>query len=141
MERNDLMGEKKLDKLVFLSDRYYYEEHTWAKVEGEHVKVGISDFAQDSLGDIIFFELPEVGAVLNKGEEFGQAESAKVTSSLYMPISGEIINVNIELEDTADIVNQEPYEAGWMIVIKPNHINEIDELLTDKEYIQLLQQD
>lgn len=86
----------------------YCKEHTWAKVEGELVRVGIADFAQGQLGDIIFVELPLVGEVFNQGEVFGQAESTKSISSLYMPISGEIKSVNVDVEDSPGLVNTNP---------------------------------
>lgn len=131
---------KQLDELTFLDDIHYFDEHTWAKVEGDTVRVGITDFAQDNLGDIIFIELPEVGDSFDKGEEFGQAESAKTVSPLYMPIGGEIISVNEDLEGSPENVNSEPYGIGWMIVVKPNDINEVNELLSKEGYISFLQE-
>lgn len=131
---------KSLEELTFLDDIYYFDEHTWAKLEGDTVRVGITDFAQDNLGDIIYIELPEVGDSFDKGEEFGQAESAKTVSPLYMPVGGEIIEINEELEGSPELVNNEPYQAGWMIVVKPNDINELKELLTKEGYINFLQE-
>ncbi|MEG6616682.1 glycine cleavage system protein GcvH [Peptococcaceae bacterium 1198_IL3148] len=132
---------KPIAELKFDDEIRYFEEHTWAKVEGDTVIVGITDFAQDNLGDIIFIELPEEGVTFDKGEEFGQAESAKTTSALYMPVSGEIVSVNGELEDSPELVNNDPYQAGWLIVIKPNDISEVETLLTKDGYISFIQED
>lgn len=126
---------KPIEELTFLNDIHYFHEHTWAKVEGDLVKVGITDFAQDSLGNIIFVELPNAGERYSKGDEFGQAESAKTVSALYMPISGEIVEVNSELEEAPQNVNEDPYGAGWMIVVKPSNPEEIKELLAKEDYL------
>jgi glycine cleavage system H protein len=134
------VGEKQKpkEKLTLKNDIYYYKEHTWVKVEVDQVRVGITDFAQDQLGEIIFIELPDVGDEFNQGDVFGQAESTKTVSALYMPISGKIISVNDELEDDPEIVNNDPYEAGWMIVIEPKDLDELNGLLNKDEYINLL---
>lgn len=126
---------KSIAELNFLDDICYFHEHTWAKVEGDLVKVGITDFAQDQLGDIIFVELPNAGETYSKNDEFGQAESAKTVSALYMPVSGEIIKVNNELEEAPEKVNQDPYETGWMIVVKPSNLDELKELLSKEDYL------
>lgn len=131
---------KQVDELKFLNDIQYHKEHTWAKVEGELVKVGITDFAQDQLGDIIFIELPQVGDTFNQGEVFGQAESAKSVSSLYMPLSGEIQSVNNEVEDSPENVNTDPYDTGWMIIIKPKDLSKLSNLLSKDGYISLLKE-
>jgi len=135
------MGEKKqIEELTFLDSICYHKEHTWAKVEGDQVKVGISDYAQDQLGDIIFIELPDIGDVIDKGEVFGQAESAKTVSSLYMPVSGEIIEVNENVIDSPENVNEDPYGEGWMIVIKPKDLEEVKDLLSNDGYISFLKE-
>jgi len=131
---------KQLNELTFLDDIHYFAEHTWAKVEGDNIRVGITDFAQDNLGDIIFIELPEAGDSFDKGDEFGQAESAKTVSSLYMPIGGEIISVNEDLEGSPENVNTDPYGTGWMIIVKPNDVNEVKELLSREGYINFLKE-
>jgi glycine cleavage system H protein len=133
-----MSDKKKIEELTFNDDISYYEEHTWEKVEENQIRVGISDFAQDQLGDIIFIELPEVGTELAKGEVFGQAESTKTVSALYMPVSGKIIEVNEELESDPELVNNSPYDEGWMIVIEPNDLTEMDALLTKDGYINVL---
>lgn len=133
-----MSNKKSKDELNFRDDIFYFEEHTWAKIEDGKVKVGITDYAQDQLGDIIFIQLPEVGAEFQKGDEFGQAESAKTVSQLYMPIGGKIIETNETLENDPELVNNSPYDEGWMIVIEPNDLKEVDSLLTKDLYIKLL---
>lgn len=131
---------KQLEELIFLNDIYYYPEHTWAKIDKDQIKVGISDFAQDQLGDIIFVEFPNIGDVFAAGEVFGQAESAKTVTSLYLPISGEIVSVNEELDSHPEIVNTDPYGNGWMIVIQPQDLHEVTGLLSKDGYINLLKE-
>ncbi|WP_407308048.1 glycine cleavage system protein GcvH [Desulfosporosinus sp. SB140] len=129
---------KGLEQLTFLEDIRYDQEHSWARAQGEEVIVGISDFAQDQLGEIVFLELPIIGDVFEKGEVFGQAESVKSVSALYLPIGGEIVAVNENLTDSPDIVNKHPYENGWMVTVKPNDLSEITELLSKEEYLNFL---
>ena len=102
------------------NDLHYTKDHEWAKKEGELFRVGITDFAQHSLTDIVFVDLPKVGAKLEKGKPFGVVESVKSASDLYSPISGEVVEVNKALPDTPEAVNQDPYGKGWMIVVKPH---------------------
>lgn len=135
----DTMSDNKpIDELNFNDDILYYEEHTWAKIEGEKIRVGITDYAQDQLDDIIFIQLPEVGGEFQKGDVFGQAESAKTVSELYMPVGGKIFEINEEIEDNPEVVNNSPYGEGWMIVIEPNNLKEVDTLLSKDQYINLL---
>lgn len=129
-----------LEKLKFLDGLLYDKEHTWAMSEGELVKVGITDFAQSQLGDIIFVELPQAGEFFRQGEVFGQAESAKSVSALHMPLSGEIVSVNKEVEDSPELVNTHPYSEGWMIIVKPRDLAELKELLSKDDYLHLLQE-
>ncbi|WP_110113794.1 glycine cleavage system protein GcvH [Bacillus sp. CGMCC 1.16541] len=112
----------------------YSEEHEWVKVEGDLVRVGITDFAQSELGDIVFVELPEVGAMIQADEPFGSVESVKTVSELYAPISGEVVEVNEDLDDSPEHVNESPYEKAWMIVVKPSDAGEVDKLMTAEEY-------
>ncbi|MDQ7096612.1 glycine cleavage system protein GcvH [Desulfosporosinus sp. PR] len=135
-----MVEKKELEELTLLEDRRYDSEHAWARIKGDEVFIGISDFAQDQLGDIVFIELPSVGAVLKKGDVFGQAESVKSVSALYMPVSGEVVAVNENLADTPDTVNKDPYEEGWMIIVKPNDLSELDELLTSEDYLNFLKE-
>lgn len=112
----------------------YQESHEWARREGELIVSGITDHAQDSLSDVVYVELPDVASVLNQGDVFGVVESVKAASDLYMPVSGEIVEINEALVDTPEIINTDPYGAGWMIKIKPSNPNEWDNLLSGDEY-------
>lgn len=118
----------------------YCKEHTWAKLDGDLFIVGITDFAQSQLGDIIFLELPLVGDTFTQGKVFGQAESAKSVSSLYMPISGEVKSVNTDVEDSPDLVNTNPYDEGWLIIVKPTDLSELSALLSEEGYRCLLKE-
>lgn len=109
---------KELHELQFPDNLRYYEEHEWCLREGANVKIGISDYAQDRLGDVVFVELPEPGAVFKKGDIFGTVESVKSVSELYMPLSGTVFSVNASLEENPEFVNDSPYSDGWMVVLK-----------------------
>jgi len=128
---------KDIEELNLPEDIGYSNDHEWAKAEGDIVKVGISDYAQDALGDIVFVELPEVGTPLEAGDEFGTLESVKAVSELYMPIGGEIVTVNEELEDSPELINEDPY-SGWIIEVKPNDMDELDDLLDREAYLEHL---
>lgn len=112
----------------------YTDEHVWVKQEGDNVRIGITDNAQDELGDIVFVELPEADDELAATETFGSVESVKTVSELYAPISGTIVEVNEELEDSPELVNESPYEKGWMAVVKVADKAELDKLLSADEY-------
>jgi len=112
----------------------YQESHEWARQEGDVIVVGITDHAQDSLSDVVYVELPEVGATYSKGDVFGVIESVKAASDLYMPMGGEIVEVNEALEDEPEIVNSDSYGAGWMIKFKPSDSGEWDGLLSGEQY-------
>jgi glycine cleavage system H protein len=112
----------------------YRESHEWAHQEGDLIVCGISDYAQDSLSDVVYVELPAVGTVFNQGEVFGVIESVKAANDLYMPMSGEIVEINATLVDSPEIINTDPYGAGWMIKIKPANPGEWDSLLSSTEY-------
>lgn len=112
----------------------YQESHEWARLDGDLVVVGISDYAQDELGDVVFVELPEVGASLKKGEAFGVVESVKAASDLYMPVGGEIAEVNAVLKDTPETVNEAPFGDGWIIKITPADAGELDGLMDAAAY-------
>jgi len=129
---------KELNELNFPDDARYAESHEWARAEGDKVKVGISDYAQDQLGDIVFVELPEVGDTFNKKEEFGTVESVKAVSELYMPFAGEIVAINSALEDAPEKVNNTPYGDGWMIEVKADNPSELDELMDNNAYLGTL---
>ena len=129
---------KEIDELNLPDDLRYATDHEWTRLEGDKVKIGIDDYAQDQLGDIVFVELPEVGATFSKGEEFGTVESVKAVSELFIPIGGEILAINTSLEETPEHVNNSPYEDGWMIEIKPSDVAEIDALMDKEAYIKML---
>ena len=118
------------------TDRRYTTEHEWIKADGEHYVVGITAFAQDQLGDIVYVELPKVGDHLEAGKQFGVIESVKTASDLYAPVSGEVVEVNSALVDQPQSVNDDPYEAGWMIKIQPQDSSAIDKLLTAEQYTE-----
>jgi glycine cleavage system H protein len=129
---------KELNELNFPDDVRYAESHEWARTDGDKVKVGISDYAQDQLGDIVFVELPEVGDTFNKREEFGTVESVKAVSELYIPIAGEIVAINSSLEESPEKVNNTPYGDGWMIEIKADNPSEVDDLMGKDAYLAML---
>lgn len=112
----------------------YTKEHEWADFKENEVIIGITDYAQGQLGDIIFIEFPEVGQELNAGDTFGEVEAVKTVSELYVPVSGTIIEINEKLEDSADLVNTDPYGDGWLIKIKPTNVNEKDHLMNFSSY-------
>ncbi|HET6320355.1 MAG TPA: glycine cleavage system protein GcvH [Chloroflexota bacterium] len=116
------------------ADRHYTTEHEWIKVEGEHYVIGITAFAQDQLGDIVYVELPNVGDRVQAGNTFGVIESVKTASDLYAPISGEVVAVNADLVEQPQAVNADPYASGWMIKIKAEDATQIEQLLTAEQY-------
>ncbi|MBW2082680.1 MAG: glycine cleavage system protein GcvH [Deltaproteobacteria bacterium] len=109
-----------------------------SKREGELVKCGISDYAQDQLGDIVYVELPQVGDEFEQGSEFGTVESVKAVAELYMPVSGEIVEINTALEDSPQLVNQDPYGEGWMIKVRLKDSAELDGLMNAEQYKEML---
>lgn len=119
----------------------YSEEHEWVKVEGEKVRIGITHFAQAELGDIVFVELPEVGDELEADEPFGSVESVKTVSELYAPITGKVVEVNEELEDSPEFVNESPFEKAWMVVVEPSDKSEIDKLMDAEAYEKMTKED
>jgi glycine cleavage system H protein len=129
---------KEIDELNLPDDVRYAEDHEWIRSEGDKVRIGISDYAQDQLGDIVFVELPQSGDTFEKGEEFGTVESVKAVSELYIPIGGEILSVNTALEESPDLVNQSPYNDGWMIEVKPSNSAELEALITRDAYLEML---
>lgn len=112
----------------------YTEHDEWVKIEGKEITTGITDFAQDQLSDIVYVELPEVGDHFEKGDPYGVVESVKAASDVYMPVSGEIVAVNVELEDAPEIVNSDPFGKGWFIKILAQDTSELDGLMDANEY-------
>jgi glycine cleavage system H protein len=115
-------------------DCRYLDSHEWARQENGTVRVGISDFAQDELGDVVFVELPAEGASVTEGEDFGVIESIKAVSDLYAPISGTVTEANDDLVQAPELVNEDPYGDGWMLVVEPDDESELDDLLSPAEY-------
>ncbi len=116
----------------------YTEDHEWVSMDSDVGTVGITDYAQSELGDIVFVELPEVGQALSKGERFGTVEAVKTVEEIYAPLSGEVVEVNESLEADAEQVNKEPYGAGWMIRIRCSDQEELSELLSSGDYADLI---
>ncbi len=112
----------------------YAESHEWARWDGDEIVCGISDHAQESLSDLVYVELPEVGDVLDREETFGVVESVKAASDLYMPMGGEVTAVNEELEEAPELINEEPYEAGWIVRFAPSDPDEFDDLMDAETY-------
>ncbi|WNC14037.1 glycine cleavage system protein GcvH [Brevibacillus brevis] len=120
--------------MEFPKDLRYSEEHEWVRVEGNKAYIGITAFAQSELGDIVFVELPEVGATIKQDEPFGSVESVKTVSELYAPVTGKVVEVNGELEDAPELVNSSPYEKAWMIAVELTDAAELDKLLPADKY-------
>ena len=129
---------KEITELNFPENVRYSESHEWVKATGETAKLGITDYAQDQLGDIVFVELPDVGESFEKGAEFGTVESVKAVSELYMPVSGEIVAINDALEDAPELVNNTPFSDGWMIEVKLENSSELDALMDKDAYLSTL---
>ena len=128
---------KELNELHLPDDIRYTDEHEWARITGDIARIGVSDYAQDQLGDIVFVELPAVGDTIARGEVFGTLESVKAVSELYLPLSGEVVAVNTALADAPELINQDPY-AAWIIEVRPTDAGEYDQLLTAAAYLDLL---
>jgi glycine cleavage system H protein len=120
--------------MEFPDDLRYTREHEWARRKDGRVVVGITAFAQDQLGDIVYVELPDVGDPVKRGESFGVVESTKAVSELFSPLNGKVVEVNDPLTDAPETVNEDPYEEGWMIVVEPADPKELDELMDAKAY-------
>ena len=116
----------------------YTEDHEWVSMDSDVGTVGITDYAQSELGDIVFVELPEVGQTLRKGERFGTVEAVKTVEEIYAPLSGEVVEINEALEEDAEQVNKEPYGAGWMIRIRCSDQKELSRLLSPGDYSELI---
>jgi glycine cleavage system H protein len=119
----------------------YTEEHEWIRVEGQNAVIGVTQFAQDQLGDIVFVELPEVGSLIEKESPFGVVESVKTVSDLYAPVSGKVTKVNTELETHPENVNSEPYGKGWIVEIEISDVKELESLLDPEAYIEQCQKE
>lgn len=130
---------KEINELHLPEGLLYSDDHEWVQKTGETVKIGVSDYAQDQMGDIVFVEMPEVGETFDKGDEFGTLESVKAVSEVFIPLGGEVVAINEELEDAPELVNEDPY-ANWIIEVKPGDESECKGLLSRDEYLKLLQE-
>jgi glycine cleavage system H protein len=129
---------KGLDELSFAEDVRYTKDHEWAKKDGDTILVGLSDYAQDQLGEIVFVELPEEADTFAQGDEFGSVESVKAVSEIYLPVSGKIAAINQDLEDAPELVNTHPYTSGWLVRITPDDMGELDKLMDKGAYLEML---
>lgn len=116
------------------SELKYARTHEWVKIEGDLVITGITDHAQDELGDLVYVETPEIGSKVTAGEQAGVVESVKTASDIHAPVSGTVVDVNTDLEDDPDFVNEDPYGKGWIYKIKPDNMVDVEKLLTNAEY-------
>ena len=116
----------------------YTKEHEWVRTEGDVFVIGITHHAQDQLGDVVFVELPEVGDTITIDDSFGTVESVKAVSDLFAPMAGEVVEINANLEDTPEVVNSDPYEAGWMIKVKTDDASQLDAMLSSADYTALI---
>jgi len=121
-----------------LPELRYTKEHEWARLDAGKVRVGITDFAQKELHEIVMVELPAVGAKLKAAQKFGTVDSVKATSDIFAPVAGEVVEVNGKLEEAPELVNKDPYGQGWMIIIKPANVKDLDALLTATAYQKLV---
>ena len=124
--------------MIVPDDLKYTEEHEWIRVEGDEIVVGVTDFAQGELGDVVFIELETEGEDLSRGDTFGTIEAVKTVSDLYMPVDGQVVKVNPALEDTPELVNSEPFGEGWMIRIKPSDLSQLDDLIPADRYSTMI---
>ncbi|WP_038246696.1 glycine cleavage system protein GcvH [Ghiorsea bivora] len=120
------------------TDLKYTKDHEWVRIEGDTATFGVSDHAQEALGDIVFVELPDVGRSVDAGEAYGVVESVKAVSDVYAPVAGEVIEVNEALEGEPDLVNSDPYGAGWIVKVKVSDNNASAELMNPEEYTEFL---
>ncbi len=118
-------------------DLYYSSDHEWIRVEDGRFRIGITDYAQDALGDVVFVQVPEVGAEVSPGDTFGEVESTKSVSEIYAPVQGTVVEVNADLEMSPELVNGEPYGAGWMVLIEPVDLRAVEDLLDADAYRKL----
>jgi len=125
--------------MEYPEDLYYSQEHTWVRVTGNRGTVGITDFAQQEMGEIIYTELPDEGSQIEQGDIFGTLESSKTVVELYSPVSGEIISINKDLEEEPSLINDDPYGKGWLLVIELDDPSELQELFSAVEYEDFLE--
>jgi glycine cleavage system H protein len=129
---------KEINELNMPDDARYADDHEWARLEGDKVRVGLDDYAQDQLGDIVFVELPQEGDSFKKGEVYATVESVKAVCECYLPVGGKIIAVNTALEEAPELLNKSPYGDGWMADLDPADLSEMDTLMTNVECLEKL---
>ncbi|MCP4671115.1 MAG: glycine cleavage system protein GcvH [Desulfobacula sp.] len=129
---------KEINDLNLPDNLKYTKDHEWAKNSDGVITIGINDYAQDQLGEIVFVELPETGDTFEKDDEFGSVESVKAVSEIYMPVAGEIVEINEALEDAPELVNESCYDNGWLIRVKPDDIAQFEALLDKGAYLDML---
>jgi glycine cleavage system H protein len=122
-------------------DLYYSEDHEWVRAEDDYLVIGVTDFAQEELGDIVFVELPEVEEEFDKDDSFGVLESVKAVSDTFIPVSGRIIEINENLLDNPELINDDPFGEGWLIKVDPADDSELDELLSAEEYAEFIEEE
>ena len=127
--------------MITPTELYYSKDHIWIKVEDNRVRLGITDYAQITLGEIVFLDLPEEGNSLTINNSFGDVESIKTTSELIAPFNGQILKVNTELEDSPEYVNESPYDQGWMLEVRMDNVDDIQHLMRAKEYEDYVQEE
>jgi glycine cleavage system H protein len=127
--------------MINLDDLKYHREHTWVKASGKKATIGITDYAQDALGDIVYIDLPEVESVAEAGTEIAEIESTKATSSVISPVSGTIIEVNEKLADSPEVINEDPYDKGWIAKIEMDDPSELDELMDSGDYDKYIEEE
>ena len=119
-------------------DLKYHEEHDWARIDGDTATFGITWYAQDALGEVVFFDPPEVGKTISRGEPYAEVESVKAVSDVVAPLSGEILEVNTGLGDAPETINDDPYDGGWMVKVRLSDVSEVDDLMDAKTYTESL---
>ncbi len=125
---------------MYPEDYLYSKDHEWISVQGDVGTIGITDYAQHELGDVVYVDLPEVGDTFDAGDPFGSVESVKAVSEVFCPVGGEVIEANTKLEDSPELINQSPHQQAWMVKIRLNHPEELKELLSAEEYEEYLQE-
>jgi glycine cleavage system H protein len=140
----DILRRKKpqpKEGIMHPEDLRYHKEHTWARVSGNKATIGITDYAQEALGDIVYIDLPEVDTTVEANSEISEIESTKATSAVISPVSGTIVEVNEELADSPEIINEDPYGKGWIAVIEMSNPSEVDDLMEASEYEKLIEEE
>ena len=130
---------KEINELDLPDDLRYTEDHEWARMKGENVTIGVSDYAQNQLGDIVFVEMPGSGDQFKKGDEFGTVESVKAVAELYMPMDGEVVRTNQALEDAPELLNRSPNTDGWILEVKPDDMSQFETMMDKDAYIKFLE--